>query len=188
MTIETAEPISTSAFMKTREGVGDEHAVEADAGARRPISAARTRTTISTATASQETSRVEPSPRKTPSSSSAIAAQASTISGSAGRRSGSGRAASACARIPGEPASLVARRRAGRAGGCRRAARPLRGVDLLDEVGRPRRGSAPGTSSDRSPSTAPAASSGAKTAFSRGLRSSMPRRSSRVIVPKMTRR
>src|SRR5579872_3793440 len=46
------------------------------------------RTPISTRTESQETSLVEPSPRKTPRISSAIAAQARTISGSAGERSG----------------------------------------------------------------------------------------------------
>ena len=61
---------------------------------------------ISAATASQETSRVEPSPRQAPRISSAIAATASSISGRAGDKSenarcgmtglGQARAAQAC--------------------------------------------------------------------------------------------
>ncbi len=43
---------------------------------------------ISTATDSHETSRLDPSPRKTPMISSAIAAQTSTTSGTAGASPG----------------------------------------------------------------------------------------------------
>ncbi len=87
--IETAEPISTSTFMKRPKPSTTKRPLNPTRRSP-PPEMARQITTMSTRTASHETKRAECSPRKTPIRSSAIAAHTVTISGSAGSKSGTG--------------------------------------------------------------------------------------------------
>ena len=139
----TAEPASTSVFMNTREGIGDEHAVKAEMAPGRAES------------------------RRARGRRSAPRRRARRPAGSSPRR-GTRRAAAAPsprrqARSPAMPARDREGRRADIGRRLRKACAAHAGgiggrVHLLRRDDRPRPGSAAGTRSDRRPSTAPARS------------------------------